>query len=324
MFIYCLCHYGGIMALKKIRVNGKSYSRMAIDVHQNAVVSIFSCLRCRHQWQGRKQGLPIKCPECESPLWNVPYKNARAGTENAAFRIKKKYSVALFIHQELGLKILKSLSALGNVSITQVFSPDLNIMVYCSIFGIPFYGTDHSYCRECDYIISAYPLLIQKDVLALAKRDAFNIHFSLLPRNRGKYSLSWAILEGDRYHGVSIHRIAEKFDTGEVFLQSKVLIGDKTAKDLYVWSVKAAHDLLISNFRNLVDGKIKPVKQNKQDATYHDSFSIDFQREKYIDGRYLTAWQLDRKLRAFYFPPGQKPYLLEKGKWVVWKPAIRR
>jgi Zn finger protein HypA/HybF involved in hydrogenase expression len=34
------------------------------------------CQRCPHSWHRRTLGyLPVQCPNCKSPRWNVPRKN---------------------------------------------------------------------------------------------------------------------------------------------------------------------------------------------------------------------------------------------------------
>lgn len=32
------------------------------------------CLRCGHNWIPRKETPPKRCPKCNSPYWNKPYK----------------------------------------------------------------------------------------------------------------------------------------------------------------------------------------------------------------------------------------------------------
>jgi hypothetical protein len=32
----------------------------------------FQCRRCGHQWKPRKEGVPAKCPSCDSPHWQRP------------------------------------------------------------------------------------------------------------------------------------------------------------------------------------------------------------------------------------------------------------
>lgn len=58
------------------------------------------------------------------------------------------------------------------------------------------------------------------------KLGAFNLHASLLPAYRGVHPISWAIVDGERETGVTLHRIDESIDTGPIALQASTLIED--------------------------------------------------------------------------------------------------
>lgn len=38
-------------------------------------VTIYTCLRCSHDWQPRKDKIPKVCPKCHSPYWREPRRN---------------------------------------------------------------------------------------------------------------------------------------------------------------------------------------------------------------------------------------------------------
>ena len=39
---------------------------------EELVVPIMKCNRCGHEWIPRKARIPIGCPACCSPYWNIP------------------------------------------------------------------------------------------------------------------------------------------------------------------------------------------------------------------------------------------------------------
>jgi methionyl-tRNA formyltransferase len=63
-------------------------------------------------------------------------------------------------------------------------------------------------------------------VLALASRDAFGVHPSLLPRHRGGDPYFHAILAGDTETGVTLHRLEAEYDTGAIVEAITVPIRD--------------------------------------------------------------------------------------------------
>lgn len=54
----------------------------------------------------------------------------------------------------------------------------------------------------------------------------FNLHASLLPQYRGAAPINWAIINGERYTGVTTFFLKQEIDTGEVILQEKNKILD--------------------------------------------------------------------------------------------------
>jgi methionyl-tRNA formyltransferase len=70
-----------------------------------------------------------------------------------------------------------------------------------------------------------WPRKIPTRVLELAPDRAFGVHPSLLPRWRGPDPYFWAIASGDRETGVTVHRLAPEYDTGEILDTEVAAIG---------------------------------------------------------------------------------------------------
>lgn len=78
---------------------------------------------------------------------------------------------------------------------------------------------------EVDLVFSAsYPRRITKDMCAVAKWGAVNIHTGLLPEGRGNNPLNWALVWGKKETGITIHKIVDTFDAGDICLQKRVTI----------------------------------------------------------------------------------------------------
>jgi methionyl-tRNA formyltransferase len=69
----------------------------------------------------------------------------------------------------------------------------------------------------------------------LVSRTRFvNVHYSLLPRYRGRANVNWAIINGESEIGISIHVLAPGLDAGNILYQQPVPIGPHdTVTDLY-------------------------------------------------------------------------------------------
>lgn len=72
-----------------------------------------------------------------------------------------------------------------------------------------------------------YRLILSPEVLAVPAIGGFNIHGSLLPRLRGRAPLTWAIIQGHRETGVTVHKLEPEVDTGEIVVQERIPIDVK-------------------------------------------------------------------------------------------------
>ena len=73
-------------------------------------------------------------------------------------------------------------------------------------------------------VVAAYGQLLAKDLVELPPRGMVGVHPSLLPKYRGAAPVAWAILHGDTETGVSIFRLTERLDAGDVIAQRHVAI----------------------------------------------------------------------------------------------------
>ena len=61
--------------------------------------------------------------------------------------------------------------------------------------------------------------ILPKRVLELPRRCAINYHYAPLPKYAGPYATSWAIMQGERVHGVTWHAMIELVDAGDILKQ---------------------------------------------------------------------------------------------------------
>ena len=96
---------------------------------------------------------------------------------------------------------------------------------------IPIYATNNVNSIEkelqelsLDYIFcGSWSHLFKRRVLKIPRIGCFNIHPSLLPKNRGCMPVHWAIIEGN-LTGVTIHKMAAGADNGAIVKQVRYII----------------------------------------------------------------------------------------------------
>jgi methionyl-tRNA formyltransferase len=107
-----------------------------------------------------------------------------------------------------------------------------------------------------DFIFSFYyRRMLPAGVLALAKRGAYNMHGSLLPKYRGRAPVNWAVLHGERQTGATLHEMVAKPDAGRIVDQESVPIGpDDTAAEVFGRVSDAAETVLRRSIGPLLAG----------------------------------------------------------------------
>ena len=73
------------------------------------------------------------------------------------------------------------------------------------------------------FVVVAFRIL-PKEVFDIPKYGSFNLHGSYLPAYRGAAPIQWAIINGETETGLTTFKLAEKVDTGNIYLQEKLPI----------------------------------------------------------------------------------------------------
>ena len=123
---------------------------------------------------------------------------------------------------------------------------------------------------EFDLIVSAaYGQIVGTKLLYTPKYKAINVHASLLPKGRGGAPIQRAIMDGDSETGISIMYMEKGMDTGDILSQTKMPILDTdTQETLFDKLGKLGASMINPTIEDLVNGKIKPIKQNEDEVTY--------------------------------------------------------
>ncbi len=81
--------------------------------------------------------------------------------------------------------------------------------------------------RNCNgdlFVVIAYGRLLPPSVLAMPPIMTINVHSSLLPRYRGAAPINWAIINGEQETGLTIMKLTEELDAGDILAQEKITI----------------------------------------------------------------------------------------------------
>jgi UDP-4-amino-4-deoxy-L-arabinose formyltransferase/UDP-glucuronic acid dehydrogenase (UDP-4-keto-hexauronic acid decarboxylating) len=173
---------------------------------------------------------------------------------------------------------------------------------------------------NADYIFSFYYRnLLGEELLACAKKGAYNLHGSLLPTYRGRAPANWVLVNGETETGVTLHRMVKRADAGAIAAQQKVAIErSDTGLSLHAKLREAAAQLLREALPQLAEGQLKETAQDESKATY-------FGRRTPADG--LLDWskpaeQLFNLVRAVTQPYPGAFCIVGENKLVVWSANV--
>lgn len=171
-----------------------------------------------------------------------------------------------------------------------------------------------------DFIFSFYyRRKICGDILAAAKQGAYNLHGSLLPKYRGCAPINWAVINGEKETGVTLHVMTDKIDAGDIVAQKSFAIADTdTAKDVHLNATAAAETMLAEILPSLIAGNAPLKKQNEADATL-------FHRRTPADGLIFwdkSAEDIRNLVRGVTRPfPGAFSYIASQ-KYFIWDVSV--
>lgn len=146
-------------------------------------------------------------------------------------------------------------------------------------------------------VVADYRLILPKELLRIPKFAALNVHHSLLPKYRGTSPAPAAILAGEKISGVSIIKMVEKVDAGDILRQVRYeLTPDETTDSLLTRLNELGGQAVVEVIENF--GNIQSIKQDESKTTFTKYMT---KQDGYIDpDKPPNSEQLDRMIRAYY------------------------
>jgi methionyl-tRNA formyltransferase len=118
-------------------------------------------------------------------------------------------------------------------------------------------------------VVIAYGQILPRAILEVPKYGCLNVHTSLLPKYRGAAPIQAAILNDERETGVTIMKMDEGLDTGDIVAVAKTPIApEDNASTLHDRLGQMGAELLVRTIPDYAAGKIAPQKQPVEGASY--------------------------------------------------------
>ena len=129
--------------------------------------------------------------------------------------------------------------------------------------------------KKPDLIFSSCTLIFKNELLKIPKFGCFNRHSSWLPSYGGLWPIFYAFLNQEKDIGVTIHKMSEGIDTGEIVAQiSYPLDLNKSMHQLYLESFSYTVPLFREFLAKLRSDKLVPLYFHTK-KSYHSFPSAD-------------------------------------------------
>lgn len=147
-----------------------------------------------------------------------------------------------------------------------------------------------------DFLITAaYGQFLPTKLLNSAKIAAVNVHGSLLPKYRGGAPIQRSIMNGDSKTGISIIYMVKKMDAGDIIAQQAIPIhDDDDSGSMFKKLSILGRDLLMKALPHLIDGTVKPIKQDESKVVFSPNISSEEERLDFT----RTAKEIDWQVRG--------------------------
>jgi methionyl-tRNA formyltransferase len=118
-------------------------------------------------------------------------------------------------------------------------------------------------------VVACFPYIFPAALLQLPRHGCWNLHPSLLPAYRGPAPLFWLARHNERHTGVTLHRLDEGLDTGDIVAQAGFdRLEGMSEAGLEQLCAELGADLLLTALEQLEHGSIRHVPQSEVGASY--------------------------------------------------------
>ncbi len=164
--------------------------------------------------------------------------------------------------------------------------------------------------------IIGWSQIAKKELLDTPKKGCIGMHPTLLPIGRGRAAIPWAIIKGLDKTGVTMFKLNEGVDTGDIIAQGEIkLDNETTATELYE-KVNDMHTQLIRDkWFDIISDNINPIKQD-------DSLATEWPGRTPEDGAINENMTMDEAhtlVRATTHPYPGAFYIKDNTKIVIWR-----
>ncbi len=110
--------------------------------------------------------------------------------------------------------------------------------------------------------------IFKRPLLDSATHGCINLHTALLPKYRGLMPSFWVLRFNEKYTGVSVFFVDEGIDSGEIIVQKKVEIGNRSQQQLIRDTKQIGMDCILEAIEKIHSGDFVLIPNPEEEKTY--------------------------------------------------------
>lgn len=152
--------------------------------------------------------------------------------------------------------------------------------------------------KPLDFIVmSGWMYKIPMFFIEQSNFSIFNIHASLLPKYRGPEPLIQQILNNETEGGITIHKVNQYWDKGEICVQEKFIISkDDNNQTLFFKAARTGKKVLNIFLENYLNNNVDYVKQDESISSYYKKLNT----KEYLLNKSSSIEDVWKLSRAFF------------------------
>jgi len=205
----------------------------------------------------------------------------------------------------------------------------VNLVPFCEDYQIPLYKTNDINASEtvewvqhrlADVVLClGWSRLIKREMLRVTTLGVVGYHPALLPRNRGRHPLIWALVLDLEETGSTFFFMDEGADSGDILSQSRIRIDDQDdASTLYEKMTVTAAKQIVELLPLLEE---KSYTRTPQDHKLANTWRKRGMKDGEIDWR-MSARMIYNLIRALTHPYVGAHFMYQGEEYKVWSSSV--
>lgn len=167
-------------------------------------------------------------------------------------------------------------------------------------------------------VIVNYHHIIKEPLIS--KCVFINAHGGILPDYRGTSCVNWAMINGEKETGVTVHYIERKIDSGDIIVQERIPIGiEDYVLDVLKKILPVYPRVVLEAVNQIEAGTVKRIKQDFSKGAYYKERRPEDGLMRWNEMTTIQAYNWIRALSDPY--PGAFSYYKSQ-KLIVWRSSL--